>query len=159
MLISPVLHIVVGMVSRGIQVFNYNQIIQDVVELDKFILCAVIANLENAKIIAIKYKKEQDTGLPILTREESELLTMQSLIRMSTRRTLEYKLGRALYSSTVYENVIRSSICLFNDKRKDDENDSLLMLTFDKNADHELIINSKILPFLTDIRKHSVMFE
>jgi hypothetical protein len=108
--------------------------------------------LENAKIIAIKYKKEQDTGLPILTREESELLTIQSLIRMASRRTLEYKLGRTLYSSTVYENVRRASICLFNDDngndREDNDDDPILMLTFDKNADHERIIKSKVLPFL-----------
>jgi hypothetical protein len=145
------------MVSIGVQDLNFSKIVHDILELDKFIICAAIASLASAKITATKYKED---ALPLLlTREESELLTWQSLIRMSTRRTLEYKLGRPLYSSTVYENVSRASICLFNDKRKDDENDSLLMLTFDKNADHELIINSKILPFLNDIRKRSGMFE
>ena len=71
---------------------------------------------------------------------------------MNTRRTLEYKLGRALYSSTVYENIIRVSICLFNDDDDDYKysDDPILMFTFDKNADHELIIKTKILPFLEE---------
>jgi hypothetical protein len=78
---------------------------------------------------------------------------------MGTRRTLEYKLGRALYSSTVYEKASTASICLSTQQERENGNDSILMLTFDKNADHEGIINSKILPFLNDSRKHSVVFD
>jgi hypothetical protein len=144
------------MVSVGIQDLNYNKIIQHIFELDRSIICIVIANLANGKIIATKYK--EDAMLRSLTRQESELLTMQSLIRMGTRRTLEYKLGRALYSSTVYENVSRASISLSNEQENEGGDDSILMLTFDKNADHEGIIKSKILPFLNDTRKqHSVV--
>jgi hypothetical protein len=139
------------MVSVGIHDLNYNKIIQHIFELDKSIICAAIANLANGKIIATKYK--EDAMLRRLTRQESELLTMQSLIRMGTRRTLEYKLGRALYSSTVYENVSRASISLSNEQENECGDDSILMLTFDKNADHEGIIKSKILPFLNDTRK------
>ena len=145
------------MASLGMHDSNYNKIIQCIFELDKSIKCAVIANLANAKIIATKYK--EDAVLRHLTRQESELLTMQSLIRMGTRRTLEHKLGRALYSSTVYEKVSTANICLSTQQERDSGNDSILMLTFDKNADHEGIINSKILPFLNDSSKHSVVFD
>ena len=140
------------MASLDMHYSNYNKIIQCIFELDKSIICATIANLANAKIIATKYK-EDDRLLPssVLTRQESELLTMQSLIRMSTRRTLEYKLGRALYSSTVYEKASTASICLSADvQEREGGSDLILILTFDKNTDHELIIKSKILPFLKE---------
>src|SRR5918912_2040855 len=129
------------MVSLNMYDLNSNRIIQDILELDEFITFAAIANLANAKIIATKYKEEERLlPSPVLTRQESELLTIQSLIRMSTRRTLEYKLGGALYSSTVYEKASTASICLSADEQeREGGNDLILVLTFDKNADHELI--------------------
>ncbi len=133
---------------------NYTELVKHILELDKFIACATIAKLQDGKILATKCKEDAQA---FLTRQESELLTMQSLIRMSTRSTLEYKLGKALYSSTIYENVTRASMYLFNDRRRkdggEDNDEPILMLTFHKNADHELIINSKVLPFLMEKAK------
>ncbi len=134
---------------------NYNEIIHHILELDKSIICAAIAKLRDGKILATKYKEQ---ALGLLTRQESELLIAQSLIRMSTRSTLEYKLGKTLYSNTVYEKMITASMYLFSNggRRKDNNNnDSILVLSFDKNADHELIINSKVLPYLKEKYKIS----
>lgn len=137
---------------------NYNEIIHHILELDKSIICAAIAKLRDGKILATKYKEQ---ALGLLTRQESELLIAQSLIRMSTRSTLEYKLGKTLYSNTVYEKMITASMYLFSNggRRKDNNNnnnnDSILVLSFDKNADHELIINSKVLPYLKEKYKTS----
>jgi hypothetical protein len=102
------------------------------------------SKIRDAKIIATEYKKDVT---PLLTREESELSVIQSIIRMSTRSTIEHKLGKILYPSTVYERVTRATMYLFNDERRDEDHPILLML-FDKTADHEGIINTKILPFL-----------
>ena len=127
---------------------NYSQVIDQILKLDKVIICAAIAKLVDGKIIASKYR--EDGSMLSLTREESELSVIQSLIRMSMRRSLEYKLGKTIYSTTVYENVTRASMYVFDDgrKRKEDDEDLILMVSFDKNADHERIINSMILPFL-----------
>ena len=130
----------------GTPSLNYSQVIDGILELDKVIICAAIAKLVDGKIIASKYR--EDGSMLSLTREESELSVIQSLIRMSMRRSLEYKLGRTIYSSTVYENVTRASMYVFNHERKEDDEDLILMVSFDKNADHERIINSMILPFL-----------
>nr|WP_228369162.1 hypothetical protein [Candidatus Nitrososphaera gargensis] len=84
----------------------------------------------------------------MLTREESELSIMQALIRMSTRRTLEAKLGRTLYSTTVYENVKRVTISLLFANGGENDATTYLMVSFEKDANHEEIITTKILPFL-----------
>ena len=96
----------------------------------------------DGEIIATEYR---DSLAPLLTREESELSIMQSLIRMSTRRTLENKLGKTLYALAVYQKIKRATISLFEDGGKCD---SYLVLSFDSAADHEAIIAGKVLPFL-----------
>ncbi len=125
---------------------NYREICLHVVEMDGSIRFAGIASLDG-KIIATEF---QDGLTPLLTREESELSIMQSLIRMSTRRTLENKLGKTLYALAVYQKIKRATISLFEDGNKCD---SYLMISFDNAADHEEIITGKILPFLKEIGK------
>ena len=129
---------------------NYSEIIHNILGIDKLITCAIIAKINDGRILASKYR--DDESMPLLTTKESELSVIQSLIRMSMRRSLEYKFGKTVYASTVYENVTRASMYVFNDGRKRKEEDELiLMISFDKNADHEQIINSKILPFLNEM--------
>ena len=86
---------------------------------------------------------------------------MQSLIRMSMRKTLEEKFGKTIYSVTVYEKVKRVTIVLFNNSvQKDEGNDDsealLLMVSFEKDSDHETIITKKILPFLNNKVRNDV---
>jgi hypothetical protein len=77
---------------------NYKEIVYHIVELDRLIKCVAIADIRRSKILETKYKEEVDYAQRVfLTRQKSEQLIIQSLIRMSTRTTLEHKLGRTLY--------------------------------------------------------------
>lgn len=125
---------------------NYNQICMHVLGLDKNIRFAGIASLEG-KILASKYRSDIQ---PLLTLQESELSVMQSLMRMSMRKTLEGKLGKTVYATAVYQKVKRSTISLFNEGEK---SDAYLMVSFERGANHEALINEKILPFLEKIGK------
>lgn len=77
---------------------------------------------------------------------------MQSLLRMSIRNTVKAKLGRTLYSITVYENVKSVTIPFSTNEKveNDDDEDSTmyLVLRLEKDSDHEQIITKKLLPFL-----------
>src|SRR5689334_836360 len=145
--------------TLAIDNLSYSEIARSILKLDKSITSVTIARIGSGKVLATNYKEEKESTLPLLTRQESELLTVQSLIRMSTRTTLEHKLGKVLYSSTVYENLTTASMYLSNHGRRtwriseeEEDDDRILMLSFDnKYADHELIIKSKILPFLEHI--------
>ena len=148
--------------TLAIDNLSYSEIARSIIKLDKSITSVTIARIGSGKVLATNYKEEKESALSLLTRQESELLTIQSLIRMSTRTTLEHKLGKVLYSSTVYENMTTASMYLSNHGRRtgriseeeeeEEDNDRILMLSFDnKNADYELIIKSKILPFLKHI--------
>jgi hypothetical protein len=136
---------------------SYYEIVHKILDLDKSITSVTIANLISGKVLATNYKEAAGGAMSLLTRQESELFTIQSIIRMDSRTTLEHKLGKVLYSITVYENVITASMHLFNhlirrrnieEDNNNDGDDPILMLSFEKNADHEQIINSKVLPFL-----------
>ena len=109
---------------------------EQILELDKTIRFVGIANLEG-KLIAQEYRK----GLrSLLTKEESELSAMQSIIRMGTRKVFEGKLGKTIYAFALYEKVKRATIPL--------DNANILMISFDIEANHESIILGKILPHI-----------
>ena len=110
---------------------------EQILELDKTIRFVGIANLEG-KLIAQEYRK----GLrSLLTKEESELSAMQSIIRMGTRKVLEEKLGKTIYAFALYEKVKRATIPLGST--------SFLMISFNIEANHESIFLNKILPLIT----------
>lgn len=89
------------------------------------------------KIIASHYRE----GLqPLLSKTDSERSVVQSAIRMSTRRTLEAKLGSTVYSFTMYEKVKRATLPMAREE--------LLMVSFDVGSDHEEIILKRIMPLL-----------
>ena len=110
-----------------------NILCEQILELDNTFRFVGIANLEG-KLIAHEYRK----GLRLLlTKEESELSAMQSIIRMGTRKVLEEKIGKTIYAFASYEKVKRVTIPL---------DDAILMLSFDIEANHDSIILDKILP-------------
>jgi hypothetical protein len=125
---------------------NYREMCVGILELDRGIRFAGIATMEG-KIVAAEYR---DGLEPLLTKEESELSIMQSLIRMSTRRTLEAKLGKTIYAFAVYQKIKRATIMMYNEGSK---SDSVLMVSFDRETDHELIITDMIMPFLKEVGK------
>lgn len=137
-----ILFLVQTLITHGALEVNYDKLCESLLKLSKSIRFTAIATLDG-RIISTKLR---EGVVPLLTREDSELSIMQSVIRMSIRRTLEDKLGKTLYSVTVYEKITRATISLIMDGPR--EYDLIFMISFDKNADHERIINTKILPFL-----------
>ena len=120
------------------------EICNEILNLDRSIRFAAIAN-KMGKPLASRFN-EGVSGL--LTKEEIEANIIQAVLRMKTREDYEQKLGRTIYTFALYDKVKRASIAL------DDQNYSLLMVSFDVRADHESIILNKILPL---IKKHNLI--
>jgi hypothetical protein len=77
--------------------------------------------------------------IPLLTPEEKEKLAIDSVLRINTRKDFESKLGKPIYSFTLYEKVKRVTIALGSKEYP------ILMASFHIEADHENIIVNKIL--------------
>ena len=78
----------------------------------------------------------------LLTPQEIEMFAIESVLRMNTRKDFESKLGKPIYSFTLYEKIKRATITL------ESEEYPILMIIFDIKADHEHIIMDKILPII-----------
>jgi hypothetical protein len=111
-------------------------ICKQILGLDKAIRFAGIASIEG-KLIAQEYREGLES---LLTKEESELSVMQSIIRMGTRKVLEEKIGKTIYAFALYEKVKRATMPLGDN--------NILMVSFDIEANHEYIILNKILPLI-----------
>ncbi len=70
------------------------------------------------------------------------MLTIQSILRLNTRKDFASRFGKPIYSFTLYEKVKRVTIAL---KNKDYP---ILMVSFDIPANHEHIVMNKILPVI-----------
>ena len=117
---------------------DMHNLCKQIIELDSTIRFAGIPN-KFGKQIVVEYRK----GLtPLLTESESELYAIESVIRMNTRKDYESKLGKPIYSFTLYEKIKRTTISL------DNKDYPILMVSFDTDADHESIILNKIIPFV-----------
>lgn len=82
-------------------------------------------------------------GLSLLiTPQEIEMLAIESVLRMNTRKDFESKLGKPIYSFTLYEKVKRATITL------ESEEYPILMVSFDIQANHDNIIMDKIIPIV-----------
>jgi len=115
---------------------------KQILEFDKTIRFAGIAD-KFGKIVMAEYRK----GLvPLLSKEESALSVVRTSIISGIRKTMQAKLGKIVYSFTFYEKVKRATIPL--------SNYSILMVSFDIEADHESVILKKILPF---VKKHGLL--
>jgi hypothetical protein len=113
-----------------------------IIESDKAIRFVGISNKMGNQIIS-RYRG----GLtPLLTPKEIEMYAMQTVLRMNTRKDFELKLGKPLYSFTLYQKVKRVTITL------DSKEYPILMASFDVEADHENIIVNKILPLINEER-------
>jgi hypothetical protein len=107
-------------------------------ELDDSIRFVGIPNKFGKQIVG-----EYREGLvPLLTDNESELYAIETVIRMNTRKDFESKLGKPIYSFTLYEKLKRVTISL------DSKDYPILMVSFDIQADHETIILKKIIPLV-----------
>ena len=114
---------------------------KQIIETDDSIRFVGIPNKFGKKIVS-RYRN----GLvPLLTEYESELYAVESVLRMNTRMNMESKLGKPIYSFTLYEKVKRATILLEN------KDHPIMMISFDITSNHEDIILNKILPLIRKI--------
>lgn len=112
-------------------------------ELDSGIRFAGIANNEG-QLISHAYRK----GLiPLLTQKESEISVLRSFIRAGLRTELEDKLGKAVFSYTLYEKVKRVTIPIKRPPKKL----HVFMASFDLDVNPEPIVLEKIIPLLDEL--------
>jgi hypothetical protein len=117
----------------------FEDVCQNILDLDKTIRFAGIANMRRT-IVSAKYR----AGLvPLLTQEETIESVEHSVLRMSTRRLMEAKLGKTIYSITFYEKVKRAVIPIGK------SGDFILLVSFDNEADYDSIIRNKIMPLVS----------
>lgn len=110
----------------------------EILTLDDSIRFAALAN-DMGKVLGAKFRPGVQA---LLTKEEIEDNTIKAVLRMKTREDYEQKLGKTIYTFSLYDKVKRVSIAL------NQENYSLLMVSFEVEADHEAIILQKLLPQL-----------
>jgi hypothetical protein len=91
------------------------------------------------KIIAEEYRKK---SVPLLSKEEVAMSVLQGAIRMGSRKTMIPKLGKLIYTVSYYEKVKRATMML--------NNNNVLMVSFDPEANHDSILINKILPLVKD---------
>jgi hypothetical protein len=111
-----------------------------IIESDKNIRFVGISNKMGNQIIS-RYR----SGLtPLLTPKEIEMYAMQSVLRMNTRKDFESKLGKPIYSFTLYQKLKRVTVTLENKEYP------ILLASFDIEADHDNIIVNKLLPMINE---------
>ena len=91
------------------------------------------------KQVAVKYR---DGLVPYLNQTESEIYSIDTVMRMNSRLEMESKLGKVIYSFTLYENLKRATIYTGNNDYP------VLMVSFDTRSDHDNIILKKIFPIV-----------
>ena len=96
---------------------------------------------------ALSVEKEKEQAL--LTKDELELSAIESMLRMVTRKDMMSKLGKPIYSFTLYEKVKRATILLENSNNSNCP--PILMVSFDNEAGtfQESIILNGILPLVS----------
>ncbi len=105
-------------------------ICNQILEIDKSIRFAGFAQHREARI-SVEKEKEQS----LLTKDELEISVIESVLRMVTRKDMISKLGKPIYSFTLYEKVKRATILLQNSNNSDYP--PILMVSFDNNNEAE----------------------
>jgi hypothetical protein len=114
---------------------------KDILESDRSIRFVGISD-KMGKQIASSYRAEL---VPLLTPTEIEMSAIESVLRMKTRKDFESKLGKPIYTFTLYQKIKRVTITLENKEYP------ILMASFDLEADHDNIIVNKILPLINEL--------
>ena len=112
----------------------------DILESDRSLRFIGISDKMGKQVIS-SYR----AGLnPLLTPHEIEMNAIESVLRMKTRKDFELKLGKPIYTFTLYQKIKRVTVTLGINEY------SILMASFDIEADHENIIVNKILPMINE---------
>jgi hypothetical protein len=113
----------------------------DILESDRSIRFVGISD-KMGRQIASSYRAEL---VPLLTPMEIEMSAIESVLRMKMIKDFELKLGKPVYTFTLYQKVKRVTITLENKEYP------ILMASFDLEADHDNIIVNKILPLINEL--------
>jgi hypothetical protein len=120
---------------KGIEL---NELCKQIIQSDNSIRFVGIAD-KYGKQVAVNYRE----GLvPYLDQTESEIYSIDTVMRMNSRLEMESKLGKVIYSFTLYEKIKRATIYVGNIDYP------VLMTSFDTFSDHDSIILDKILPIV-----------
>jgi hypothetical protein len=120
---------------KGIEL---NELCKQIIQSDNSIRFVGIAD-KYGKQVAVNYRE----GLvPYLDQTESEIYSIDTVMRMNSRLEMESKLGKVIYSFTLYEKLKRATIYVGNIDYP------VLMTSFDTYSDHDSIILDKILPIV-----------
>lgn len=115
-----------------------NELCKQIIQSDNSIRFVGIAD-KYGKQVAVNYRE----GLvPYLDQTESEIYSIDTVMRMNSRLEMESKLGKVIYSFTLYEKLKRATIYVGNIDYP------VLMTSFDTHSDHDSIILNKILPIV-----------
>jgi hypothetical protein len=113
----------------------------DILESDRSIRFIGISDKMGKQVIS-SYR----AGLnPLLTPYEIEMSAIESVLRMKTRKDFESKLGKPVYTFTLYQKLKRVTVHLEN------EEFPILMASFDLKTDHNNIITNNILPLINEL--------
>lgn len=91
------------------------------------------------KQAAVKYR---DGLVPLLNQTESEIYSVDTVMRMNSRKEMESKLGKVIYSFTLYERLKRVTLYVGNIDYP------VIMISLDTQSDHDNILLNKILPIV-----------
>lgn len=142
------------------QNLKFHDICTHILEIDDSIRFAGFAN-NMGRLIAAQHRQElasveKEKKGALLTKDELELSAIESVLRMVTRKDLISKLGKPIYSFTIYEKVKRATILLENSNNSDCP--PILMVSFDDNecagTYQDSIIMKGILPLVSYYLEH-----
>lgn len=114
---------------------DYNSLTKEIMDLDQKVRFAAVCDDSGE----IKYGGQREGITNLLSSEETKRSNIQALARWSLRNSLSSKIGKGQYAMAAYEKIKRITIPL--------ENDHLLLVTTEVDADHEKVI-SKILSLI-----------
>ena len=117
---------------------DLRRLCNQILESDSSVRFVGIPNKMGKQIVS---SHRHDLAL-LLTPQEIEMFAIESVLRMNTRKDFESKLGKPIYSFTLYEKVKRATITL------ESKEYPIVMVSFDIQADHDYIIMDKILPII-----------
>ena len=127
-----------------------HDICNQILEIDKSIRFSGFAN-NMGTIIAAQHREGKEKEQSLLTKDELEKSAIGCVLRMVTRKDMMWKLGKPIYSFTLYEKEKRATILLENSNNSDCP--PILMVSFDNNneagAYQESIILNGILPLVS----------
>jgi hypothetical protein len=111
---------------------DYGKLSKDILNLDPKVRFAGICDDTGE----IKYGGQREGIKNLLSTDETKKSNLQALARWGLRNSLAPKIGKGRYAMAEYEKIKRITIPL--------ENDHLLLVTTEVEADHVKVIDSVI---------------